>query len=105
MNKEIIKITESDLHNIIKESVNKIINEMMEEGPYWFCEFEDKEGNIIPKIVYAKSTPGAFQHSMEMGMRIGAEPKFETLRGATKEETIAFKKMIKNRAKSANDIV
>jgi hypothetical protein len=36
---------------------------------------------------------------MEMGMRIGAEPKFETLRGATKQEEIAFKKMIKNRVK------
>lgn len=104
MNKEIIKITESDLHNIIKESVNKIINEI-KEGPYWYCEFEDKEGNTTPKIVYAKSTPGAFQHSMEMGIRIGMEPKFESLRGATKEEVIAFKKMIKNRAKGTNDIV
>ena len=47
MNKEIIKITESDLHNIIKESVTRIITEIQQEGPYWYCEFEDKEGNII----------------------------------------------------------
>jgi hypothetical protein len=96
MNKEIIKITESDLHNIIKESVNKIINEM-QEGPYWQCEFEDADGNTMWKMIYAKSTPGAFKHSMEMGAKIGMEPKFETLRGATKEEIRAFKKMIKSR--------
>ena len=99
MNKEIIKITESDLHNIIKESVTRVINEMMQEGPYWYCEFEDKKGNTVWKMIYAKSTPGAFKHSMEMGARIGMEPKFETLRGATKEEIRAFKKMIKQRAK------
>lgn len=98
MEKKIIKLTESDLHDMVKEAVNKVLKEER-EGPYWYCEFEDKEGNVIPKIVYAKSHPGAFQHSMEMGMRIGAEPKFETLRGATRQEEIAFKKMIKNRAK------
>lgn len=28
MNKELIRLTESDLHNIVKEAVNKILNEM-----------------------------------------------------------------------------
>ena len=103
MEKQIIRLTESDLHNIVKEAVNEILG-VEKEGPYWYCEFEDKDGNSIPKIIYAKSHPGAFQHSMEMGMRIGAEPKFETLRGATKEEVRACKKMIKNRAKE-NSII
>ena len=101
MNKEIIKITESDLHNIIKESVTRVINEIS-EGPYWQCEFEDADGKTVWKMIYAKSAPGAFKHSMEMGMRIGMEPKFETLRSATKEEIIAFKKMIRNKVKTNN---
>ena len=31
MNKELIRLTESDLHNIVKEAVNKILNEMSPE--------------------------------------------------------------------------
>jgi hypothetical protein len=103
MEEQFIKLTKSDLHDIAKESVIKVLKEER-EGPYWYCEFEDKEGNTIPKIVYAKSHPGAFQHSIEMGMRMGAEPKFETLRGATKQEVIAFKKMIRNRVKEHENI-
>lgn len=99
MNKEIIKITESDLHNIIKESVNKIINEMMEEGPYWFCEFEDTEGNVIPKIVWGTTTAGAFKACAEMGLYLKMEPRYETLRGATKNEVAALKRKCKRRAK------
>jgi len=98
MKKENIKLTESYLHNIITESVKKVLNESG-EGPYWYCEFEDKDGNVIQKIIFAKTTPGAFKHSMEMGVRIGMEPRYETLRGATKQEISAFKKMIKNRVK------
>jgi hypothetical protein len=104
MKKEIIKITESDLHNIVKEAENKVLNESP-EGPYWYCEFEDNEGNIVPKIVYAKTTPGAFQHTTEMGMRTGMEPKYETLRGATKQEISAFKRMIKKRANGNNNAI
>ena len=103
MKKEIIKITESDLHNIVNEAVNKVLNES-QEGPYWYCEFVDKNGNVTGEIIWAKTTRGAFKHCFEKGMRIGAEPKYETLRGATNKEVIDFKKMIKKRAAN-NSIV
>ena len=32
MNKKLIKVTESDLHGIIKESVNKILKEFVDSG-------------------------------------------------------------------------
>ena len=91
-------LVEFDLNRIIKESIDMVINEAT-EGPYWYCEYEDNAGNTISKIIYAKTTPGAFKHGVEMGIRIGMEPKFETLRGATKEEVRQFKKMIKSRIK------
>lgn len=103
MEKQIVKLKESDLHTVIREAVNKIINEV-KEGPYWYCEFEDGDGNITPKIIFAKTTPGAFKHSMEMGIRIGMEPKYETLRGATTQEIRTFKKMINKRAKENGGI-
>ena len=68
-------------------------------GQYWKCEFEGKDGEIVLKTIFAKSTQGAFKHTFEMGVRIGLEPKYETLRKATDEEVKEFKKMIKKRAK------
>lgn len=67
---------------------------------YWQCEFEDREGNSIWKMIFAKSTEGAFKHSFEMGARIHMTPKYETLRETTDEEVKEFKKMIKERIKS-----
>ena len=64
---------------------------------YWQCEFEDKKGNSIWKMIFARSTQGAFKHTFEMGVRIGSEPKYETLREATSEEVKEFKKMIKSK--------
>ena len=104
MKKEIIKLTESDLHNIVKEAVNKIINEEA-EGPYWFCEFEDNEGNVIPKIVWGTTTAGAFKACAEMGLYLKMEPRYETLRGATKNEVAALKRKCKRRAlKNSNKL-
>lgn len=34
MNKKVIKLTESDLHKIVKESVNMVLNESYEEEYY-----------------------------------------------------------------------
>ena len=39
MNKKLIRLTESDLHNIVKESVNKILNEWEYAG--WINDIED----------------------------------------------------------------
>ena len=104
MKKEIIKLTETDLHNIVKETVNKVLKEDT-ISQYWMCEFEGKDGSTIWKMIYAKSHPGAFQHTFEMGARIGMEPKYETLRNATKDEVREFKRNIKNRLKSKNEVI
>ena len=32
MNKKLIRLTESDLHRVVKESVNKVLNEVMYNG-------------------------------------------------------------------------
>ena len=44
MKKKLIRLTESDLHRIIKESVNRIINEGNELYDEWYEE-EDYDGN------------------------------------------------------------
>lgn len=38
MNKKLIKLTESDLHRIIKESVSKILNEVSADKAYWLMQ-------------------------------------------------------------------
>ena len=44
MNKKLIRLTESDLHRIVRESVNKVLNERIEG---------ERESNLDPKIVQA----------------------------------------------------
>ena len=103
--KQNIKITKNDLHNIVNEVVNNIINESVNDSLskcYWKCDFEDKDGNITSEMIWAKTTPGAFKHAYEKSVRIGMEPKYETLRNATNKEVLEFKKMIKNRTKKDN---
>ncbi len=67
---------------------------------YWKCQFENKNGEIIEKTIYAKTSHGAFKHTFEMGVRDGLEPKYETLREATDEEAKEFKKTIRKKAKN-----
>ncbi len=104
MAEKIIKLTEADLHDMVKESVNTILKEDI-SNKYWMCEFEGKDGSTVWKMIYAKTHPGAFQHTFEMGARIGMEPKYETLRNATKEEVRDFKRIIKNRIKEKNEVI
>ena len=66
---------------------------------YWKCEFEGKDGEVVLKTIYAKTTREAFKYTHQMGVRIGLEPKYETLREATEEEVKEFKKLIRKRAK------
>jgi hypothetical protein len=70
-------------------------------GRYWKCEFEGKNGESVVKTIFARTTRGAFKHTFEMGVRIGLEPKYETLREATDEEIKEFKKEIKKRLKKS----
>lgn len=103
MEKKIIRLTESYLHRIITEAVNDILTEG-EEGPYWYCEFEDKEGKITSKIIWGRTTVEAFKSTAETGVKYGLEPMYETLRPAEPKEIAAFKRMIKNRAKKNSRI-
>ncbi len=41
MNNKLIRLTESDLHKIVKESVNKILNEWWDEDGDWVGGYED----------------------------------------------------------------
>ena len=41
MNKKLIRLTEQDLHKIVKESVNKILNEWWDEDGDWVGGYED----------------------------------------------------------------
>lgn len=41
MAKHLIRLTESDLHNIVKESVNKIITEWFDDNGDWNRDFGD----------------------------------------------------------------
>ena len=64
---------------------------------YWKCEFEGKDGDVVLKTIYAKTTTQAHKYTHEMGLRIGMTPKYETLREATLEEVKEFKKYIKSK--------
>jgi hypothetical protein len=66
---------------------------------YWKCEFECKDNSVILKTIYGKTTHEAFKYTHQMGLRIGATPKYDTLREATDEEVKEFKRMIKHRVK------
>jgi hypothetical protein len=104
MKKEIIKLTESDLHNIVKEAVNEIINEMniISYGDltkvYWKCEFENGSAKKC-KMIYARSKPESVRRAFEMGLRIGMKPKYETLRNATMQEIEKFQEQIRRKAR------
>jgi hypothetical protein len=64
---------------------------------YWKCEFEGKDGEVLLKTIYAKTTTQASQNTHEMGLRIGMTPRYNTLREATPEEVKDFKKYIKSK--------
>jgi len=67
---------------------------------YWKCQFENKNGEIIEKTIYAKTSHDAFKHTFEMGVRIDMSPKYETLRETTDKEVKKFKRMIRNKQKN-----
>ena len=49
MNKRLIRLTESDLHKIIKESVNKILNEVSADKAYWLMQQRKQNPNTKSK--------------------------------------------------------
>lgn len=57
MNKELIRLTESDLHRIVKETVNRILRE--NDADYVSSGYGDKDGEIFhnPKNGHVKRIP------------------------------------------------
>ena len=65
MNKKLIKLTESNLHKIVKESVNKLLNEGLagskiaysEDGTqqWWVIESNRERGNVMIRLIEEKS--------------------------------------------------
>lgn len=65
MNKKLIKLTESDLHKIVKKSVNKLLNEGLagskiaysEDGTqqWWKIESNRERGNLMIRLIEEKS--------------------------------------------------
>ena len=66
---------------------------------FWKCDFVDKDGLTVSKMLSASTTLGATKRAFETGRNFGLTPKYETIRKATKEEVAEFKKMIKSRIK------
>ena len=68
---------------------------------FWKCEFLDKEGKSVWKMLSASTTLGARKRAFETAFNSGGEltPKYETIREATKKEVAEFKKMLKSRIK------
>jgi hypothetical protein len=61
------------------------------------CDFEDKNGNKIQRILSAKTSVQAEIVAMGTGQRLGIDPDYSTIRHATQKEVRDFKNMIKNR--------
>lgn len=66
---------------------------------FWKCDFVDKDGVIVSKMLSASTTLGATKRAFETGRNFGLTPKYETIRPATSKEIKEFKTMIKNRIK------
>jgi hypothetical protein len=60
MNKKLIRLTESDLHRIVKESVNKILNEVQFGGGSWAYDNMPQVNNYIRDNI-TRSVQGIMQ--------------------------------------------
>ena len=49
MNKKLIRLTEQDLHKIVKESVNRVLNEVSAEKAYWLMQQRKQTPNTKAK--------------------------------------------------------
>ena len=49
MNKKLIRLTESDLHKIVKESVSRVLNEVSADKAYWLMQQRKQNPNTKAK--------------------------------------------------------
>lgn len=66
---------------------------------FWKCDFIDKDGQTVSKMLSASTTLGAKKRAFEVGRNFGLDPQYETIRQATNKEIKEFKEMIKKRIK------
>lgn len=66
---------------------------------FWKCDFIDKDGVTISKMLSATTTLGAKKRAFEVGRNFNLNPQYETIRPATNKEAKEFKDMIKKRVK------
>ena len=63
MNKKLIRLTESDLHRIVRESVNKLFRESMEDGRFGLEDL-DYDGFYMNRFLMAKKWRLTLKHTI-----------------------------------------
>lgn len=67
--------------------------------PFWICNFENSEGEVVSRIISAKTSTQADTMAFQTGLRLNLKPIYDSIRRATDKEVRDFKKMIKDRVK------
>ena len=70
MAKKIIRLTESDLHKIVKESVNKIIKEIIDAEPYEYDGYNpsDEEKKYYDVLKQYAKMPDGYDEDLDKGL-------------------------------------
>ena len=96
MNKKLIRLTESDLHKIVKESVNKILNETKKKDPMqqWFKDMNDiqKHRDNMEYITKGGRKPKHWKRTDEAYDSLGASLSDEFIEKTTE----GFKRQVAN---------
>ena len=96
MDKKLIRLTESDLHKIVKESVNKILNETKKKDPMqqWFKDMDDiqKHRDNMEYITKGGRKPKHWKHTNEAYDSLGASLSDEFIEKTTE----GFKRQVAN---------
>ena len=96
MDKKLIRLTESDLHKIVKESVNKILNETKKKDPMqqWFKDMNDiqKHRDNMEYITKGGRKPKHWERTDEAYDSLGASLSDEFIEKTTE----GFKRQVAN---------
>lgn len=96
MDKKLIRLTESDLHKIVKESVNKILNETKKKDPMqqWFKDMNDiqKHRDNMEYITKGGRKPKHWKRTDEAYDSLGASLSDEFIEKTTE----GFKRQVAN---------
>ena len=96
MDKKLIRLTESDLHKIVKKSVNKILNETKKKDPMqqWFKDMNDiqKHRDNMEYITKGGRKPKHWERTDEAYDSLGASLSDEFIEKTTE----GFKRQVAN---------